>query len=135
MKKNIYSILLYIFIFTFSVNFFDGITMPSDPIYWSACALTFAIAILLHKPILKFFTVSINFLTFTLSGGLLSLGAFNLMSFILPGFFISESSFEGLTYSAVTIDSFSMSILLTQVAASFLFSALCAMMWALSKSD
>ncbi len=115
MKKTIYSILLYILAFSFSMSFFNGVSLPNEPLYWLGTVIIFAAVVLLHRPVLKFMTVKINFVTFLLSAFLLSIGVFYALELIMPEFLIGVSSFEGLSVATI-------------VAACFVYAAVCALM-------
>jgi hypothetical protein len=135
MKKTVYSILLYILAFTFSMSFFSGVQLPSEPLYWLATVVIFAVVVLLHRPVLRFLTVKINFVTFLLSASLLSIGAFYALELVMPGFFIGVSSFDGISTGTVTINSFELTKVVTIVASSFVYGMVCSLMETLKGSE
>jgi uncharacterized membrane protein YvlD (DUF360 family) len=128
MKKTIYSILLYILAFSFSIEFFNGVSLPGEPLYWLATVVIFAIVVLLHKPVLKFLTIKINFVTFWLAAAILSAAAFYTLELIMPDFIVGVSSFEGLSTGSVTINSFELTELATMFVASFVYGGICSLM-------
>lgn len=135
MRKTVYSILLYILVFSFTMSFFNGVSLPVDPIYWVATAITFAAVVMLHRPVLRFLTVKINFVTFLLSASLLSIGAFYILELFMPEFMVEASTFSGFNAGTVTVSAFEFTRLTTIIVSSLVFAALCALMESLKGSD
>ncbi len=135
MKKSTYSVLLHMFIFIFSVSFFDGIYLPETPIYWLMCILSFTVIALLVKPILKFMTVKSNLVTYSLSLAILAFGIFQMNVTILPEFEVLLSSFPQTEFEVLTISAFDMSALMTMISASMVYGLLSGIMGSLKSTS
>lgn len=109
MKKFLYNYIIIVLAINAVALSFDGITLPKDLIYWFITMTAFAVAVMMHKPLLKFLTVKINFLTYLLSASVILFGVMVGLSFIMPEYYISSTTIEGLTFGVLTIEPFVMS--------------------------
>lgn len=109
MKKFFYSLFLSILIFITVDHSFSGLTLPTDILYRWGTLLALSFGVMLHKPILKFLTVKINFLTYFVTVFLLIAGVIYGLEIFIPNLYIESSSFEGFDMQVLTINAFNVS--------------------------
>ena len=135
MKKYIYSFFLNILVFSFVFSIFLGIKLPKDLMYAVALYIILSIAVLLHKPFLRFLTVKINFLTYWLCVTLLLVGTFFALDSFLPGFTVVTTVIKAMDFGTIKIATITMNKILTIVFASMSIAFVSAIMEFLKKSE
>lgn len=135
MKKFIYNYLVIVLAINSVALYFDGITLPKDIIYWFITMTAFAIAVLMYKPLLKFLTVKINFITYLTSSTMILFGVMIGLSYIMPEYYISATTIDGLTFGVLTIERFTMNTYLSVAFASFISVLLVVILDSLNKGS
>ncbi len=135
MKKFIYNYLIIVLAINSVALSFDGITLPKDIIYWFITMTAFAVAVLMHKPLLKFLTVKINFLTYLVASTILLFGVMVGLSYIMPEYYISATTIDGLTFGVLTIERFTMNTYISVAFASFISVLLVVILDSLNKGS
>jgi hypothetical protein len=90
---------------------------------------------MLTKPFLDFLTIKVNFLTYFLMSGLITIGATFLLKIFMTGFFVESSYFSGLNLDFLLINDFEITPTLTIVLFSVLSAFISAIFYILEKSD
>ena len=113
--KILKKILLYILIFSFSATLLSGVVLPTSLFNWLLVMVSLAIAIVVHKPLLNFLTVKVNFMTFWIASSLLVVGALFALEVFVPGLeFISTTS-KSLDLDVLTVNTFVLNKTMTMV--------------------
>lgn len=133
MKKFIFSLLLNILILSFVFNIFKGVVLPTDLLYSFLVYISISLAIMLHKPLLKFMTVKINVITYVLSASIISIGLMYALITFLPGFEIVETVVNEMHFGAITISSLVLDSMMTMISVAVVASLISSIMETLKK--
>ncbi|KKR06152.1 MAG: hypothetical protein UT34_C0001G0192 [candidate division WS6 bacterium GW2011_GWF2_39_15] len=133
MKKFFFSLFLNMVIFVAISNLFDGFRLPGDFGYYMISLFGLSLAIMLHRPLLKFLTVKINFITYLLSGFLLVAGALYAMELFIPSLYLNASSFNEVNLQVITINAFTVSQFGTLIGVALAGASLSALLETLKK--
>jgi len=134
MRKYIYSILLYILVFISVSGFFSGIKFPDDIIYHLMVLGGLSFGLLIGRPLLRFLTVSRNFLTLWFAFSLLILGIMYAFDIFIPGFTVVSSNFKKISSDMISIASFSLNSIMTMIFYALTSGMMCALMDTLNKT-
>jgi hypothetical protein len=129
------NLLLLLLVFFFTTTIFTGIVMPTITVYFIATLIVLSIGVMLTKPFLDFLTIKVNFLTYFLMSGLITIGATFLLKIFMTGFFVESSYFSGLNLDFLLINDFEITPTLTIVLFSVLSAFISAIFYILEKSD
>jgi hypothetical protein len=129
------NLLLLLLVFFFTTTIFTGIVMPTITVYFIATLIVLSIGVMLTKPFLDFLTIKVNFLTYFLMSGLITIGATFLLKIFMTGFFVESSYFSGLNLDFLLINDFEITPTLTIVLFSALSAFISAIFYILEKSD
>ncbi|MBI2356445.1 phage holin family protein [Candidatus Dojkabacteria bacterium] len=135
MKKFFFSLFLNIVIFIAVSNVFDGFSLPTDFMYLLGSLLILSFAVMLHRPVLKFLTVKINFLTYLLTVFLLVGGALYALELFVPSLYINSSAFKEVNLQVITINAFKVSQIGTLLGVAFVSSFVSALLESLKRSS
>jgi hypothetical protein len=129
------NLLLLLLVFFFTTTIFTGIVMPTITVYFIATLIVLSIGVMLTKPFLDFLTIKVNFLTYFLMSGLITIGVTFLLKIFMTGFFVESSYFSGLNLDFLLINDFEITPTLTIVLFSVLSAFISAIFYILEKSD
>ena len=115
MKKFLGNLIQFMLSGYFVLSIFKGITLPENSRYFVACLIMISTGVFLSTLILKFLTIKENFLTSFLMILILSIGISFLLQEFMPGFNISEYTFEGFSSGSITIKSFLVTPIISMV--------------------
>ena len=132
-KKYLYQIIISSMIFYIVVDMIPGIVAPQEPLHWLMALGVFAAANLLVLQIVKFFTIPKNILTYWVASGVLSFAAFYIMSMFLPGITIEETPLTDASWGIISVDTYTLSPILTMVVAGLVSGLLNAVLYWLEK--
>lgn len=135
MKKFFFSLFLNIVIFIAVESVFIGFELPTDFMYLLMSLFALSVAVMLHRPILKFLTVKINFLTYFVTAFLLVGGTLYGLELFVPSLYINSSSFEAVNLQIITINAFEVSQIGTLIGVALVGSFVSALLESLKKSS
>ncbi len=135
MKKFFFSLFLNIIIFIAVSNTFEGFQLPSDFMYLVGTLIALSFAIMLHRPVLKFLTVKINFLTYFVTAFVIVAGVLYALELFVPTLYINSSAFDEVNLQIITINAFQVSQFGTLIGVSLVASFLSALLESLKKSS
>lgn len=135
MKKFFRNLIQFLLISYVILGLFDGIVLPTNPSYIFATVLVLSIGMLMVSVILKFLTIKENFITTFIMSSLIVLGFFFLLDFFMTGFYIENSTFNGLEMGSLIVNSMEMTPIITMIIASVCASFLVAILSVLEKSS
>lgn len=135
MKKFFFSLFLNIVIFIAVESGFVGFELPTDFMYLVMSLIALSVAIMLHRPVLKFLTVKINFITYFVTAFLLVAGTLYGLELFVPSLYINSSSFEAVNLQVITINAFEVSQIGTLIGVALVSSFLSALLESLKKSS
>jgi putative membrane protein len=92
-----------------------GIQVTGGIIAYIFLALALSVVNWGVKPIIKFFTLPINFATFGLFNMVLNIALFYLIKFVVPGFEITSGQFIGLKTSVLVIPPWQIDVVVTVI--------------------
>lgn len=130
--KNLFILIL---IFFFSTTIFSGIVMPTITIYFILTLIILSMGIMLTKPLLKFLTIKINFLTYILMSTLITIGILFLLKIFMTGFFVESSQFLGINADFLQVNGFEMSPILTIIIFALVSCFISSVFYLMDKSD
>lgn len=133
MKKFFFSLFLNIVIFIAVESTFVGFELPSDFMYLVMSLVALSLAVMLHRPVLKFLTVKINFLTYLVTVFLLVGGTLYGLELFVPSLYINSSSFEAVNLQVITINAFEVSQIGTLIGVALVSSFISALLESLKK--
>ncbi|HRI06025.1 MAG TPA: hypothetical protein PLV59_03730 [Candidatus Dojkabacteria bacterium] len=133
MKKFFFSLFLNIVIFIAVESIFVGFELPSDFMYLVMSLVALSLAVMLHRPVLKFLTVKINFLTYLVTVFLLVGGTLYGLELFVPSLYINSSSFEAVNLQVITINAFEVSQIGTLIGVALVSSFISALLESLKK--
>lgn len=113
--KIIRSLLLYILIFSFAATMLSGVILPSSVFNWLLVMGSISFAVMIHKPILNFLTVRVNFITFWIITSILVFGALYILETFVPGLEFVSTTSKSLDLDVVTINTFVLNKTMTMV--------------------
>ncbi|MDX9739045.1 MAG: hypothetical protein RBT33_01640 [Candidatus Dojkabacteria bacterium] len=135
MKKFIRNLIQFMLISYVILGLFDGIVLPTNPLYIFATLLILSIGMLMVSTILKFLTIKENFITTFVMSSLIVLGFFFLLDFFMTGFYIESSTFNGFDLGSLILNSMEMTPVVTMTVASVCASLLVSILSVLEKSS
>lgn len=109
--------------------------MPEIELYYVATLLVLSMGVMITKPLLKFLTIKVNFLTYFLMSSILLVGIFFLLEIFMTGFFIETVIFEGINLDFLQINGFEVIPVITILLISVLSSFLSTIFFTLGKSN
>lgn len=135
MKKFFYSLFLNIVIFIAVASGFEGLSFPKDFMYGVVTLLALSFGVMLYRPILKFLTVKVNFLTYFITAFLLISGVMYGLELFIPELYINSSSFKEVNLQLITINAFTVSQVGTLLGFSMVSAFISGMLDSLRKSS
>ena len=135
MKKFLRNLIQFMLISYVILGLFDGIVLPTNPLYIFATLLILSIGMLMVSAILKFLTIKENFITTLVMSSLIVLGFFFLLDFFMIGFYIESSTFNGFDLGSLILNSMEMTPVITMIVASVCASLLVSILSVLEKSS
>ncbi len=135
MKKFFRNLIQFLLISYVILGLFDGIVLPTNPLYLFATLLVLSTGMLMVSVILKFLTIKENFLTTLVMSFLIVLGFFFLLDFFMTGFYIEDSTFNGFDLGSLILNSMDMTPTITMIVASICASFLVSTLSVLEKSS
>lgn len=135
MKKFFRNLIQFLLISYVILGLFDGIVLPTNPLYLFATLLVLSTGMLMVSVILKFLTIKENFLTTLVMSFLIVLGFFFLLDFFMTGFYIEDSTFNGFELGNLIFNSMEMTPTVTMIVASICTSFLVSTLSVLEKSS
>jgi uncharacterized membrane protein YvlD (DUF360 family) len=91
--------------------------------------------IMLTKPFLDFLTIKINFLTYFLMSGIITVGITFLLKIFMTGFFVESSEFAGLNLDFLHVEGFQVSWIFTIILFAVLSAFISTVFYSLEKLD
>jgi hypothetical protein len=135
MNKLLYGLLINILVVSFTFMIVSGTTMPTLFVYIILTYISISVGLMLEKPLLKFLTISRNFLTSVIISSLALFAIMYLLEMFMPGVRFGSGEFGGIDLGAVAIKSFELTQMTTMLFASILASAISALLDTLNKSE
>lgn len=133
LKKYFYQIIISSMILYIVVDMIPGIIAPTQPLHWIMALGVFAASNLLVVQIIKFFTIPKNILTYWIASAVLGFGAFYIMSLFLPGITIEETPLEDASFGIISVETYTLSPILTMAVAGLVSGLLNAVLYWLEK--
>jgi uncharacterized membrane protein YvlD (DUF360 family) len=129
------NLLLLLLVFFFTTTVFGGIVMPKIPIYLISTLIVLSMGIMLTKPFLDFLTIKINFLTYFLMSGIITVGITFLLKIFMTGFFVESSEFAGLNLDFLHVEGFQVNWIFTIILFAVLSAFISTVFYSLEKID
>ncbi len=135
MKKFFRLLLQYMLATYFVITIFKGVTIPTNSIYLIASLIGVSLSAFISTIILKFLTIKENFITSLLMTTLLCFGVFFILQEFMPGFVISDYTFEGINSGNLAIHSFIVTPVISMGILGFAFAFIGALIKAFEKNS
>ncbi len=135
MKKFFRLLIQYMLATYFVVTIFKGVQIPTNSIYLIATLIGVSFSAFFSTIIINFLTIRENFITSLLMTTLLTFGTFYILQEFMPGFNISNYSFEGIISGKIVIQSFEVTPVISMVILGFAFSFIASMIKAFEKNS
>ena len=135
MKKFFRLLIQYMLATYFVITIFKGVSIPTNYIYLIASLIGVSLSAFLSTTILNFLTIKENFLTSLLMTTLLCFGVFFILQEFMPGFVISDYTFEGINSGKIAIHSFVVTPVISMGILGFAFAFIGSMIKAFEKNS
>ena len=135
MEKFFRNLIQYMLIAYFVTTILKGITIPANVLYLISTLVMLSLSVFVSSKILKFLTIKLNFITRFLMTSILSFAVFYILQEFMPGFKIEEYVFDGLNSGQIVIHTFKVTITLTMIFGSVLFSFISSVLQSLEKNS
>lgn len=135
MEKFFRNLIQYMLIAYFVSTILKGITIPANVLYLISTLVMLSLSVFVSSKILKFLTIKLNFITRFLMTSILSFAVFYILQEFMPGFKIEEYVFDGLNSGQIVIHTFKVTITLTMIFGSVLFSFISSVLQSLEKNS
>lgn len=135
MKKFFRLLLQYMLATYFVITICKGVAIPTNYIYLIASLIGVSLSAFISTIILNFLTIRENFITSLLMTTLLCFGVFFILQEFMPGFVISEYTFEGVTSGKIAIHSLVVTPVISMSILGFAFAFIGALIKAFEKNS
>lgn len=110
MKQNIFIVVVNGLLFWVVTDLFEGIDVTGGLVSYLFLGAVFGLAMLLVRPLIKFFTLPHKQLYIVLGSVMLGIIVFLIMNFGIPGIDFKEGDFSGINSSYVQINQIKLSM-------------------------